>query len=130
MKLFLSKLLRPGISGEERQIYARIRPAVEAWVRGKGYHKALATVEEIAADIGVHPDRLGVYVRMMSGRSLLSWRKSMRIEDAKVLLVEFPDLPLAAVAKMVGIEDKSNFRKQFLEETGMTPRAWRERHRK
>lgn len=127
MKVFLKSLLRPGISGEQKRIYARIRPAVEAWVREKGYHKPLATVEEIAADIGVPPEQLGPCIRVLAGQSLLSWRKTLRIEDAKVLLTEHPELPVATVARMVGIDDKSNFRKQFTEETGMSPRAWRAR---
>lgn len=109
---------------------ARIRRAVEAWVRTKGYIKPMATVEEIAADVGVHPDQLGSYIRRVSGQSLLSWRKSLRVAEAKFLLVEYPDLPFSSISLMVGIEDKSNFRKQFTEETGMTPRQWREKNGK
>ena len=29
---------------------------------------------------------------------------------------------------MVGIDDKSNFKRQFTELTGLSPRQWRERH--
>ena len=127
MKLFIRKLLRPGVSGEQRAACARVREAVDSWVRRQGYRKPLTTVEQIAADIGVHPEDLTVYVRMISGLSLLSWRKQLRIADAKVLLADYPELPVSMVARMVGIDDKSNFRKQFTEETGVSPREWRRR---
>lgn len=131
MKLFLMRLLRSGISGRQEQVSsARIRRAVEAWVDQKGHRRALSGAEQIAADIGVPPEELSAYIRVRSGRSLLGWRKALRIEDAKVLLAEHAELPVATVAKTVGIDDKSNFRKQFTEETGMSPREWRERHRK
>ena len=34
----------------------------------------------------------------------------------------------ATVGEMVGIDDKSNFKRQFADVVGMPPRLWREKH--
>ena len=45
------------------------------------------------------------------------------------LLLAYPGLPVSLVGEMVGIADKSNFKRQFADLAGMSPREWRERHR-
>ena len=127
-KLFWKKLLRPASGAAQKEWDVRTGESVEKWVREKGYLKPFATVEEVAADIGVPADRLTVWCRVTTGRPVLRWRKELRIEDAKRLLLEFPDLPVATVGQMVGIDDKSNFKRQFTETVRQTPRQWRESH--
>ena len=127
-KLIWKKLWRPASDAVQKEWDVRTGEAVEKWVREKGYLKPLATVEDVAADIGVLPDRLTVWCRIKTGRPVLRWRKELRIGDAKRLLLEFPDLPVATVGQMVGIDDKSNFKRQFTETVRQTPRQWRESH--
>jgi AraC-like DNA-binding protein len=129
-KLIWKKLWRPSSDAVQKEWDVRTGEAVEKWVREKGYLKPLATVEDVAADIGVLPDRLTVWCRIKTGRPVLRWRKELRIEDAKRLLLEFPDLPVSTVGQMVGIDDKSNFKRQFTETVRQTPRQWRESHGK
>ena len=126
MKLFLHRLIRRGFSQAQRRHMYRIRDAVEGWVLAKGYTRPLATAEEIAADIGIPADELSRYIRLLSGKPLLTWRKELRILEAQRLLRDYPEMPVSMIGEMVGIEDKSNFRKQFTEVVGMTPRQWRE----
>ncbi len=127
MKIFLKRLWRPGFSTSQRQMIESLRLAVEAWVRDKGFMKDLSGVHAIAADIGVRQDLLCRYIRAKSGKPLLVWRKELRIMEAQQLLLDYPELPVATVGQMVGIDDKSNFRRQFTEQVGMSPREWRER---
>ena len=129
-KLFFLNLRRSAPTATQREWDARIAEAVDRWVQARKYLRQLASVEEIAADIGVPADQLAVWVRIHTGKTLLGWRKLLRIEEAKRLLLEFPDLPVSTVGLMVGIDDKSNFKRQFTETVHLTPRAWRERHGK
>ena len=129
-KLLNLKLLRINPVAEQHGWDLRIGEAVDEWTKSRGYLKALAGVAEIAGDIGVPPDQLSVWVRIHTGKTLLGWRKELRIEAAKRLLLEFPDLPVSTVGLMVGIDDKSNFKRQFTELTGLSPRQWRERNGK
>ena len=119
-----------GFSASQKMLFGRIGKAVERWVWEKGYTKPLSTVSEVAADIGIPSDQLNIFVRLHMRTTVLSWRKTLRIREACRLLRAFPDLPLSTVGEMVGIDDKSNFKRQFAEEVGMSPRAWREKFRK
>ena len=127
-KLLQLKFRRSAAAAARLQWDGRTGEAVERWVQSRGYLKPLATVAEIADDIGVPADRLTVWVRIHTGSTLLGWRKGLRIEVAKRILLEYPDLPVSTVGLMVGIDDKSNFKRQFTELVRQTPRQWRERH--
>ena len=111
------------------QLDERIGTAVAAWVQDKGYVKSLVTLEEIAQDVGVPSDQLSAYIRLHEQCHVLAWRKRLRIAEAMDLLLAYPGLPVSLVGEMVGIADKSNFKRQFADLAGMSPREWRERHR-
>lgn len=127
-KHFFNLLQRVFFSSGQTQLDNRIRRTLDVWVKEKGYLKPLSTVEDIAGDIGIPADLLGVHLRFHYDKTLLTWRKELRMEEAKRLLLAFPDLPISTVGEMVGILDKSNFRKQFKETVRMSPREWRQRH--
>jgi len=122
------KLINPFLRLLSRDRFDQIGRRVDRWVRDRGFVRPLATVSEIAADIGVTVEQLSLFVRLRAYATILSWRKSLRIQAARELLKRCPELPFAAVATMVGIDDKSNFKRQFVEVTGMTPREWRDRY--
>ena len=113
----------------QKQIDARVGTAVEAWVGDRSYVKPLVTLTEIAGDVGVPSDLLSAYIHLHERKHVLAWRKELRIRDAQEMLLAFPDLPLSVVGEMVGIQDKSNFKRQFTELVGVSPREWRNRHR-
>jgi AraC-like DNA-binding protein len=128
MKSFFRHLFHRGIPRAQKQLDARIGAAVSSWVQGRSYVKNLPTLEEIAGDIGVPSDQLSAYIHVHERRHVLAWRKDLRIRDAMELLRSNPELPVSVVGEMVGIPDKSNFKRQFAELAGMSPREWRERH--
>ena len=129
MKIFFgNKRWRPGFSEAQQRIQQRIREAVDTWVEQKGYTKLLPTLDRLAADIGIPSDQLSVYIKMRTRKSVMAWRKELRIREARQLLLDYPDLPFSMIGMMVGIDDKSNFKRQFEQLTGMSPRAWREKH--
>ena len=129
-KLFRKLFPRAGFSSAQKKLFERIGRTVERWVLEKGFTKPLPTVGEVAADIGVPPDQLNIVVRLETRKTVLTWRKVLRIREARQLLLDFPDLPLATIGEMVGIDDKSNFKRQFADVVGMPPRLWREKHLK
>ena len=106
----------------------RIREAVDEWVEQKGYTKLLPSLDSLAKDIGIPSDQLNYHIRMRTGQSVLAWRKELRIREARQLLLDYPDMPFSVIGEMVGIDDRSNFNRQFEQLTGMSPRAWREKH--
>ncbi len=126
--LFCKKKCRLGLSVEQRHLQRQIRDAVEGWVEQKGFTKRLSKLEEIADDIGIPADQLSMYVRIQKQKSVLTWRKELRIREAREILLNYPELPISVIGEMVGIDDKTNFKRQFRQVVGMHPRAWREKH--
>lgn len=126
--LFFKKKWCLGLSSGQRHMQRQIRDAVEGWVEQKGFTKRLTNLGQIADDIGIPADQLSLYVRIWKQKSVLTWRKELRIWEACENLLNYPELPISVIGEMVGIDDKTNFKRQFRQVTGMHPRAWREKH--
>ena len=101
---------------------------VHEWVRAKGYRLPHRTLQEAAENIGTDSVKLHRYCINSLGMDFRAWRTSLRMEDAKKLLTEEPSLPASQVARIVGINDRSNFFRQFTSITGVTPEQWRKEH--
>jgi len=110
-------------SENQRRIDARITAALEKFIEDKGYRDELE-VSEVAAGLGVSTQQLGYYFKHVLGKSFTQWRKEMRVEDAKALLRD-TEMSISEIAGLVGIPDKSNFRKRFTDVAGCTPKEWR-----
>lgn len=126
--LFRKLKWRHGLSEAQLCLLQRARDAVDAWVEQKGFTKPIVSLEGLASDIGIPADQLNIYIRLLARKSVLAWRKSLRIREACRLLLDYPDIPISVVGEMVGIDDKSNFKRQFEQIVGMQPRVWRDKH--
>lgn len=109
----------------QRHMDRKISRLVRRWVCEEAYLEYGLDLEETAAQIGVKADRLASFFHRHYGMSYLSWRVMMRIERAKQVLLDYPEIPLCRVGEMVGIPDKSNFRKLFIRHAGCSPQEWR-----
>ncbi len=82
-------------------------------------------VDEIAGAVGVHPRRLAPLFRAHLGMSFREYVLESRLRRAQVLIGE-TDIPITAVARMLGYPDHTLLSKQFLARFGVSPRAYRE----
>lgn len=111
-----------------RSIDAAITKGLEQWIKDEKYISADQELEDVADELGVSRAQLQSYFSSVVGVRFSCWRKALRIEKAKALLLERPDLPVSTIGTMVGYPDKSNFRKRFREIEECTPLEWRERN--
>jgi len=86
------------------------------------------SVSDLAEKMGSTYQILSEYFRVVKHRRFTTWRKELRIKKAQKLLIQDPHLSIATIREMVGINDKSNFRKQFKEISGLSPKEWRIKH--
>ena len=110
----------------ERELIRKI----DQWVYSKGYYQAEQTMQQVADKLGVSHDELSWVCKRVYGESFLSLRKRLRLADACHMLTDYPDLPVAMIGYKVGIPDRTNFRRQFFSEFGMSPQEWRKKHRR
>lgn len=111
-------------------INLKIRLAIADWIARKGYCAPDCDIHSLSRDIGISEDHLVCFFQEKYKGGFRKLRKDLRIELAKKLLLSMPDVPLSHIGVHVGITDKSNFRKQFTEATGMSPDKWRHLHKK
>ena len=117
--------LRPGILRLWRQY--RLDKSIARWVMRRGYTQIRMTSSSFATLMGVSGHDLHEYFSKTLGIDFRTWLTRLRIEDAKHMIDAFPDRNIATISKDVGFSDRSNFSRQFLLYTGMTPKKWQGR---
>ena len=105
----------------------RLERSLDAWQARKGWREPVRTVGEAAERLGTDTGTLHAYFRDRIGMDFRTWRTRLRLEDAKQLLADNPFLPPADAALLCGFSNRSNFSRQFLAYTGMTPAQWQKR---
>lgn len=83
-------------------------------------------LNELAELAGVHPVYLARAFRRRFGCSIGTYARRLQVGRA-ALMLEDPDVPLAAVASDAGFADQSHMTRLVREHTGLTPGAWRRR---
>lgn len=96
------------------------------WVEEKKYADKDASVQEIANQLGVNYNFLRHYFSTYVGTDFRSWRLGLRIQEAKSIMENHPEIPTNQICEMVGYGDRSNFHKQFLKDFGMTPAEFKQ----
>ncbi len=82
-------------------------------------------VEDLAELIHLQPNYFIKYFKKNFGDSPMKYVNKLRVEKAKKLLKN-SSLPVAEIAKRIGIEDRYYFSKLFKKYAGVSPRSYRE----
>jgi AraC family transcriptional regulator, transcriptional activator of pobA len=82
------------------------------------------SLRDVAAEVGMTPGHLTTLVRRRTGRTVQDWIIERRMSRARALLDD-TDLPIAEVARRVGMSDPGYFSRQFRRTYGRPPREWR-----
>ncbi|MBQ9462850.1 MAG: AraC family transcriptional regulator [Bacteroidales bacterium] len=123
-RLILSRAAASSLNKREKTENVKFIAGLDEWIMSKGWLDDLS-MGEVAEILGVRQEQLSIFFHTQFGKSFLQWRRELRIEEAKRLLLEDKTMPTALVGETVGINDKSNFRRQFKAITGYTPAEWR-----
>ena len=107
--------------------FIRLEKALEKWVAQKRFREYDKTRDEIARELHTSKDILHLYFATRIGVDFRTWRTNLRIEEAKILLLENKDASINIIAEASGFSDKSNFHRQFVKIVGCSPKEWRDR---
>ena len=122
-----SKRKTPSLRNSRRM--DRLERTLSAWLEDKGWRVPVRTLGEAAERLGTDTGTLHAYFKERMGLDFRTWRTRLRLEDAKRMLVEHPEMEAAEIARRTGFSNRSNFARQFLAYTGCKPAAWREEAR-
>jgi AraC-like DNA-binding protein len=92
----------------------------------KMYQNENLRLADIADELAIHPHQCSRVLNESFGQSFHDFINSFRIEEAKRLLKDNPEMSVLDIAFYVGFGSKSSFHKYFLKLTGLTPVSFRE----
>ena len=105
--------------------FGNIEENLKRWVNEKKFTHSNLTIETLAEELHSNRTYLSNYINSYENKTFKEWIHSLRIEEAKKLILKNPDLPAAQIGKKVGYNDRSNFNRQFIKYTGTSPRVWK-----
>lgn len=114
---------RPSMDNAEVK---RIEKALKRWVEARRYREQDLSREDIASELNTSKELLNAYFNKVLQKDFNTWRTTLRVEDAKIILLEKKELPINLVGEMVGFSDRSNFHRQFTKIIGCSPKTWRD----
>ena len=102
-----------------------MKSRIEKWVAEEKYLSQDQGMEEVAAALGTDLEFLRYYFRTYMPSDFRTWRVSLRIEYAKRLMCDNPDISMNEIAGKAGFVSKSNFYHFFKKITGETPAEYK-----
>jgi len=86
-------------------------------------------IQEMAHYLKIGRTTLSTFINSNEGMNFNLWINKLRIEEAKSLLIEYPNYNLAQIAELVGYSEASNFSRQFKQITDESPSIWRQNNK-
>lgn len=123
------KQLRSTVSEEPEEVNpanVAYRATMEAWLdKEKPYLNPDFQLTDLRQVLPMNRSYLSRFINSAYGRSFYQWVSGLRIEEAKRLMTEHPELKIQDVAERCGFSSRSVFTQVFTRETGVNPREWK-----
>jgi AraC-like DNA-binding protein len=103
-----------------------IEKKLRKWVAEKHFIRQDVTIDSLSRQFYTNYRYLSTYFNSVENKTFRDWLNELRTEEAKALLVAHPEMTVAEVAERAGFSNPSNFGRQFLKQTGQSPKVWRE----
>ena len=129
------------VSEEEIPVsYTEIIEKVDNWIKTDGYVQQGLTIKELseilhtqsgftiqdmAKTLGTNRTYLNAYIKDKYHATFREWITGLRLEYAKNILKEHPEINVQKLAESSGFLSRSNFIKSFTEKEGCTPAKWK-----
>jgi len=97
----------------------------EVIIQEKYYLRPEVNIEDMAHHLKIGRTTLSKFINSEEKMNFNSWVNTLRIEEAKQLLLTYPDYTLIEISEMVGYSESSNFSRQFKLITKVSPSVWR-----
>ena len=95
--------------------FSDIAERLAVWIEEKGYLKLGLTLKELSEILKTNRTYLSSYIKLVYQLSFREWISSLRLEYAKTMLKECPELTIAEIAEKSGFQSASHFIRLFKE---------------
>lgn len=101
-----------------------LRPRIAVWVKAKAYTHEQFTLEELATRLYTNKTYLSTFIKDEYDMNFSSWVASLRIDEAKRIMMKEPEKKLQEVAFECGFSSLAYFSSVFSKSEGISPSAW------
>ena len=101
--------------------YTEIIEKVANWIKTDGYVQQGLTIKELSEILHTNRTYLSAYIKTTYKMTFREWITGLRLEYAKNILKEHPEINIQKLAESSGFLSRSNFIKSFTEKEGCTP---------
>ncbi len=105
--------------------YTEFIERVDNWIKTDGYVQQGLTIKELSEILYTNRTYLSAYIKTTYKMTFREWITSLRLEYAKNILKEHPEINIQKLAESSGFLSRSNFIKAFTEKEGCTPGKWK-----
>ena len=109
--------------------YTEFIERVDNWIKTEGYVQQGLTIKELSEILYTNRTYLSAYIKTTYKMTFREWITSLRLEYAKNILKEHPEINIQKLAESSGFLSQSNFIKLFSEKEGCTPAKWKKSNR-
>ena len=118
------------VSDEEVPVsYTEFIEKVDNWIKTDGYVQQGLTIKELSEILHTNRTYLSAYIKTTYKMTFREWITGLRLEYAKNILKEHPEINIQKLAESSGFLSRSNFIKLFSEKEGCTPAKWKKANR-
>ena len=118
------------VSDEEVPVsYTEFIEKVDNWIKTDGYVQQGLTIKELSEILHTNRTYLSAYIKTTYKMTFREWITSLRLEYAKNMLKEHPEINIQKLTESSGFLSRSNFIKLFSEKEGCTPAKWKKANR-
>lgn len=101
-----------------------LRPRIAVWVKAKAYTHEQFTLEELASSLYTNKTYLSTFIKEEYDMNFSGWVASLRIDEAKRIMMKEPEKRLQEVAFECGFSSLAYFSSVFSKSEGISPSAW------
>ena len=105
--------------------YTEFIERVDNWIKTDGYVQQGLTIKELSEKLYTNRTYLSAYIKTTYKMTFREWITGLRLEYAKNILKEHPEINIQKLAESSGFLSRSNFIKSFTEKEGCTPGKWK-----
>lgn len=125
-ELLTNSETEPEMVSEEVPVsYTEMIEKVDNWIKTDGYVQQRLTIKELSEILHTNRTYLSAYIKTTYKMTFREWITSLRLEYAKNILKEHPEINIQKLAESSGFLSRSNFIKLFTEKEGCTPAKWK-----
>ena len=117
------------VSEEVPESYTEFIEKVDNWIKTDGYVQQGLTIKELSKILYTNRTYLSAYIKTTYKMTFREWITSLRLEYAKNILKEHPEINIQKLAESSGFLSQSIFIKLFSEKEGCTPAKWKKSNR-